>query len=94
MMNNNKIGVCPACGVKIVAGDKVLFSFGAPSTRARLWARVCQYAKKTGCINQDKEAIGEIHPNDCYLPPDDLQLPQPSPEPVVAVVANMLDSNQ
>lgn len=48
---------CPVCGVKIIqspAGDRVLFSVGAPGTRAILWTRVCQYAKKPGCINADQ----------------------------------------
>lgn len=63
--------VCPVCGAKIVpAGreDRVLFSSGPPGTRATLWARVCQYARKPGCINQDQEAIGEIKPQDYYQP--------------------------
>ena len=46
---------CPVCGVKIlvgvVGGDRVLFSAGPPGTRARLYARVCQYVQKAGCIN-------------------------------------------
>ena len=48
---------CPLCGVKIMVGvaggDRVLFSAGPPGTRARLWARVCQYVDKPGCINAD-----------------------------------------
>jgi hypothetical protein len=47
---------CPICGVKIikmVGGDRVLFAFGPPGTRATLWAKVCQYANKPGCINQN-----------------------------------------
>lgn len=48
---------CPVCGVKImvgvVGGDRVMFSAGPPGTRARLWARVCQYVDKPGCINPD-----------------------------------------
>jgi hypothetical protein len=47
--------VCPICGVKIikmVGGDRVLFSFGSPGTREVLWTRVCQYTQKPGCINK------------------------------------------
>lgn len=61
---------CPACGVKIIkvprGEDRVLFAAGPPGTRATLWARVCQYAQKPGCINKDRNAIGEIKPNDYY----------------------------
>ncbi|MBW4651048.1 MAG: hypothetical protein KME06_20520 [Kastovskya adunca ATA6-11-RM4] len=57
--------VCPACGVKIVGEDTVIFSSGSPGTKARLWARVCQYAKKPGCINQDQS--GEIQQDDYYI---------------------------
>ncbi|MBF2049346.1 MAG: hypothetical protein EDM05_024155 [Leptolyngbya sp. IPPAS B-1204] len=48
--------VCPICGVKIlklIGGDRVLFSSGPPGTRSLLWAKVCQYTQKSGCINQD-----------------------------------------
>lgn len=62
---------CPVCGVKIlvgvVGGDRVLFSAGPPGTRARLYARVCQYVQKAGCIN----ASGAAQPptaNDYYKP--------------------------
>lgn len=82
--------VCPACGVKI-AGDTVLFSAGPPGTRARLWARVCQYNKKPGCINQDKEAIGEIQPNDPYIPPEELSLSESAPEPLTSVVNKLMN---
>lgn len=49
--------VCPVCSVKIlklVGGDRVLFSAGPPGTREILWQRVCQYTQKPGCINQNK----------------------------------------
>lgn len=49
--------VCPVCNVKIlklVGGDRVLFSAGPPGTREVLWQRVCQYTQKPGCINQKK----------------------------------------
>jgi hypothetical protein len=46
---------CPICSVKIMVGvaggDRVLFSSGPQGTRAKLWARVCQFNKKSGCIN-------------------------------------------
>jgi len=68
-MQQNSTGVCPACNVTIIKApreDKVLFSAGPPGTRAQLWARVCQYSQKPGCINKDKNAIGEIKPDDYY----------------------------
>ena len=47
---------CPVCGVQIVpggpAGDRVIFSSGPPGSRSKLWARVCQFNKKPGCINE------------------------------------------
>lgn len=47
---------CPICGVQIApggqAGDRVIFSSGPQGTRAKLWARVCQFNKKPGCINE------------------------------------------
>lgn len=56
---------CPACGVEITDQGKVLFSHGGPGTKARLRARVCQFAKKSGCIN-DYE--GPLTANDHYTP--------------------------
>ena len=73
-MLNNKImdtlslQVCPVCSVKIESGEKVLFSHGKPGTRERLYARVCQYAKKSGCINTSVDA-GTITDDDRYLVP-------------------------
>ncbi|MEL4894011.1 hypothetical protein [Crocosphaera sp. Alani8] len=67
MANLNR-ETCSVCGVKIVGEDTVIFSSGPVGTRGRLWARVCSYAKKTGCINQDHQAIGEVHENDYYNP--------------------------
>ena len=66
---DNKIQVCSICGVTIEAGDKVIFSSGAPGSKCRLWARVCQYVKKSGCINQNQEALGVIPENDFYRSP-------------------------
>lgn len=51
------VQVCPVCGVKIlkiIGGDRVLFSTGAPGTREVLWQKVCQYTDKPGCINRDR----------------------------------------
>ena len=67
-MSNTNSKTCPVCGVKILGGDKVVFSSGPMGTRGRLWARVCNYAKPVGCINQDQEEIGQVHENDYYNP--------------------------
>lgn len=63
--------ICPVCQVTIVpnpSGDRVLFSSGPPGTRARLWARVCQFVDRPGCLNRDRDAIGTIDPDDAYKP--------------------------
>lgn len=57
---------CPVCGVTIT-NDAVQFANGSTGTRARLYARVCQYAKKPDCINQDKALIGEVLKEDGFL---------------------------
>jgi hypothetical protein len=72
-MNQDNKQVCPVCNVTIIkvkgpGKDRVLFSAGPPGTRAMLWARVCQYSQKPGCINKDRDAIGEIKPDDYYKP--------------------------
>ena len=70
-MTEAGVQVCPTCKVKIIkmiGGDRVLFSTGAPGTRAVLWARVCQYAKTPACINQDPDRIGTIQAQDYYQP--------------------------
>lgn len=49
---------CPICKVKIikmVGGDRVLFSMGPPGTRPVLWAKVCRFTDKPGCINRELE---------------------------------------
>lgn len=55
-MSGAKIETCSVCGVKImvgtVGGDRVMFSAGPPGTRAKLYARVCRYVDKAGCINR------------------------------------------
>lgn len=66
--------VCPVCGVKIIIigggdseqtllRDRVLFSTGAPTTRSDLWARVCRYANRPGCINKQSEGSDPKHPS-------------------------------
>ncbi len=65
---------CNLCTVEIqgMAGgaDLVYFSQGAPGTRAKLWARVCQYLRTpeqcAQCINQDLSLRGEVSVNDYY----------------------------
>lgn len=57
---------CPVCGVTI-ANDVVHFANGSTGTRARLYARVCQYAKKPDCVNQDKALIGEVLQEDGFM---------------------------
>jgi hypothetical protein len=61
---------CPICSVKILVGspggDRVLFSSGPQGTRAKLWARVCQFNQKSGCINvQGKDET--ISATDYYM---------------------------
>ncbi len=66
---SDQMQVCPACGVKIAKGgieDRVIFSSGLPGTRSMLWARVCQYAKKPGCINRDPALRGQVNAQDYY----------------------------
>jgi len=61
------IETCPVCGVQIQDGGKVMFYAGPPGTRARLYARVCQFLKDTdkqeSCINQGDH---ETKPADYY----------------------------
>lgn len=76
---------CSLCQVEIlglVGGqDRVLFSQGAPATRAKLWARVCQYLKTPEqcgqCLNQDPAHRGEVASSDYYAEPPVLDLSQP-----------------
>ncbi|MDY7004770.1 MAG: hypothetical protein SWX82_12645 [Cyanobacteriota bacterium] len=67
-MSENQQEICPVCLVKIVDRDRVLFSSGPPGTKAKLWARVCQYAQKQGCINQDLDEVGKVKSEDYYNP--------------------------
>lgn len=66
MNNPSQEQICPICGVT-VANDVVEFSNGSTGTRAKLYARVCQYAKKPDCINQDKELIGVVLHEDGFM---------------------------
>ncbi|PSB16424.1 hypothetical protein C7B65_21665 [Phormidesmis priestleyi ULC007] len=62
-MSQDRNQTCSVCGVKIlkmIGGDRVIFATGAHSTRAILWARVCQYTQKSGCINQNQNTTGQI----------------------------------
>jgi len=73
---------CSLCQVEIqgMAGGSELvnFSQGAPGTRAKLWARVCQYLRsdeqKAQCINQDPSVRGEQQPGDAYMEPPAVDL--------------------
>ena len=53
--------VCGVCGVRI-CDDVVMFSHGNYGTKSRLWARVCQFTKRDGCINTPQE----IRSGDAY----------------------------
>jgi hypothetical protein len=65
---------CSLCQVEIqgMAGgnDLVHFSMGAPGSRAKLWARVCQYLRSpeqcSQCLNQDPALRGTVTANDYY----------------------------
>lgn len=70
-MSGPKTETCPICGVKIlvgiVGGDRVMFSAGPPGTRAKLYARVCRYVTKAGCINQQGASLS-TDADDYYKP--------------------------
>jgi hypothetical protein len=56
-MSAENTQTCPVCGVKIVkmiGGDRVIFSTGPVGTREVLWAKVCQHTKNLACLNKDK----------------------------------------
>jgi len=65
---------CQLCQVEIqgMAGgnDLVHFSMGAPGSRAKLWARVCQYLRSpeqcSQCLNQDSQLRGTVSASDYY----------------------------
>lgn len=62
--------VCPICQVSIdpSAGpaEEVRFSSGMQASRAKLWARVCQFAKGEGCINADASQRSEPTKTDYF----------------------------
>ncbi|UPM49762.1 MULTISPECIES: hypothetical protein [unclassified Synechococcus] len=68
---------CALCQVEIqglVGGvEQVHFSQGQPSTRSKLYARVCQFLRtdeqKAQCLNQDPSLRGETQPGDSYMEP-------------------------
>jgi hypothetical protein len=76
---------CTLCQVEIqgmVGGkDLVHFSQGAPGTRAKLWARVCQYLRTpeqcASCLNQDAALRGEVTTSDYYAEAPVLDLSMP-----------------
>ncbi|MCP9771146.1 hypothetical protein KBY66_00660 [Synechococcus sp. Tobar12-5m-g] len=68
---------CDLCQVEIrgMAGgqDQVIFSQGGPGTRAKLWARVCQFVREPQrCLNQDATLRGQGLPEDFYGEPPSL----------------------
>jgi hypothetical protein len=68
--------VCPVCQVSI-NNDVVHFASGNPGTRARLYARVCQYVNKKECINQNAEKIGPVTSRDNFSPARPIAISQP-----------------
>lgn len=42
---------CPVCQV-LIEDENVIFHYGKPGTRSRLYARVCQYTQNELCINK------------------------------------------
>ena len=73
--NTENLQICPVCNVSITADNQVHFSNGSPGTRARLYARVCQYTQKPGCVNQESQLIGEITREDSFESGEDLAMP-------------------
>ena len=65
---------CSLCQVEIqglVGGkDLVHFSQGAPGSRAKFWARVCEYLRSpeqcAQCLNQDPTLRGAVSAADYY----------------------------
>ena len=76
---------CSLCLVEIEAigsgHDVVHFSMGAPGTRAKLWARVCQDLRSPEqcgqCLNQDASLRGTVTSNDYYAEAPVLELGSP-----------------
>jgi hypothetical protein len=73
---------CSLCQVEIQGmvggGDLVHFSQGGPGSRAKLWARVCQFLKsdeqRAQCLNQDANLRGSVAPSDYYAEPPAMDL--------------------
>ncbi|MDI9406818.1 MAG: hypothetical protein QM522_08955 [Chitinophagaceae bacterium] len=73
---------CSLCQVEIEGmaggGDLVHFSRGGPGTRAKLWARVCQFlkddAQRAQCLNQDPAGRGTVQPGDYFAEAPSLDL--------------------
>ena len=65
---------CSVCGVEILGmvggNDQVQFSHGGAGSRAKLWARVCQYLrdddKQRQCLNQDPTLRGTVQSSDYF----------------------------
>lgn len=78
---------CSLCQVQIDAGAQGLvhFSHGAPGSRAKLWARVCQFLssdeQRRQCINQDPSMRGVVQASDDFAQAPAIELP---PYPGVA----------
>ncbi len=73
--NPQNLEICPVCGVSITEDGQVNFSTGSPGTRARLYARVCHYTQKPGCINQESQLRGELTREDGFDSGEDLVMP-------------------
>ena len=73
--NPQNLQNCPVCGVSIAEDGQVNFSHGSSGTRARLYARVCQYTQKSECINQESQIIGEITQVDGFESGENLLMP-------------------
>ena len=73
--HSQNLQTCSVCGVSITEDGQVNFSNGSPGTRARLYARVCQYTQNPGCINQKSQFIGEITREDSFESGEDLLIP-------------------
>ncbi len=73
--NPQNLQNCPVCGVSITEDGQVNFSHGSSGTRARLYARVCQYTQKPGCINQESQLVDELNLEDGFESGENLPLP-------------------
>lgn len=81
--NRQRCGLCQVEIESIAPGhDVVHFSMGAPGTRAKLWARVCQYLSSPDqcarCLNQDAALRGSVATSDYYAEAPSFELGMPS----------------